>query len=357
MDATMRALVKYDHGPGAMELRRVPVPQPGPDEVLIRVEACGICGTDVHILHGRFACDPPVIVGHEFSGVIAAAGAAVQGWSVGDRVIAEQHVGSCGQCEFCLTGRRQFCPHKRSPGYRSDGAFAEYIVIASSLLHRVPQRVSLHQAALVEPMGITAAAVLGKAGVKPGETVVLLGCGAISLLTLQMVRACGAGKVLVTGIEADERLRFAAARQFGADRCIRSDRVDAVEAVMEETGGAGADLAVDLSGSPRAVEEGLRMLKKDGRFCAVGLPSQPVSLPWADLVLRAPTLFFSYSSDYRAWERCLGMLDRGEVRTELFLRRTFSLEEWEEAFRTAESAEALKVLILPQPGSGQEQGG
>jgi L-iditol 2-dehydrogenase len=346
----MKALVKYAEGPGNLELRDVPVPVPAAGEVLVRVDTCGICGTDLKIRDGHFPCTPPVIVGHEFSGTVAETGAGVTGWKTGDRVVAEQHVGHCGSCEYCLTGRRQFCPSKRSPGYYSDGAFTGYIAVEASLLHRVPENVNLERAALAEPMAVAAYAILGKAGVRPGEFVVILGTGPIALLALQMVRAAGAARVVTTGLDADEALRFDAARRFGADGTVNVQKEDPVEVVKELSGGRMADLVIDLTGSPAAIRGGFDLLKKDGRFCAVGLPPGEVTLPWAEVVLKAGTVFFSYSSDYTSWERCLDMLSRGTVKTAGFTDHIFGLKSWDEAFDLAASGKALKVMIK----SGEE---
>ncbi len=343
----MKALVKYAEGPGSLEVRDVPVPIPAAGEVLVRVDTCGICGTDLKIREGHFPCTPPVIVGHEFSGTVAETGAGVSGWETGDRVVAEQHFSYCGSCEYCLTGRRQFCSSKRSPGYYSDGAFTAYIAVEASLLHRVPENASLEQAALLEPMAVAAYAVLGKAGVRLGEFVVVLGTGPIALLALQMVRAAGADRVVTTGLDADEALRFDAARRFGADGTVNVQREDPLEAVKEMSGGRMADLVIDLTGSPAAIRSGFDLLKKDGRFCAVGLPPGEVTVPWAEVVLKAGTVFFSYSSDYTSWERCLDMLSRGKVKTDGFTDHLFGLTRWEEAFDLAASGRALKVMIKP----------
>ena len=343
----MLALVKYKEGPDGIELRNVEVPVPRDNEVLVRVDSCGICGTDLKIQDDGFPYDPPVILGHEFAGVIESAGSSVTGWAPGDRVIAEQHFRHCGKCEFCLTGRRQFCPSKRSPGYLSDGAFAEYITVEESLLHKIPEALSFEQAALVEPMGIAASAILGKAGVNPGDFVVILGTGPIALLALQMVKAAGASRVVTTGLDADEDSRFAAALALGADRVVNAQRQDPVETVREYSGGMRADLVIDLSGAPRAILSGLKMVKKGGRFCAIGLPHDNVDFPWADSVLSAVSIFFSYSSDFRAWQQCLQMMADGSIKTDGFTDHCFPLDEWPAAFDTARSGKALKVIIKP----------
>ncbi len=343
----MRALIKFKDGYDGLELRDMELPVPKANEVLVKVHSCGVCGTDLKIQEDGFPYTPPVIIGHEFSGTIEKVGDKVTDWKAGDRVIAEQHFHHCGKCEYCLTGRRQFCPSKRSPGYFSDGAFAEYIAVEQSLLHLIPENLSFEQAALVEPMGIAASAILGKAGVNPGEFVVILGTGPIALLALQMVKAAGAAHVVTTGLDVDEDSRFKAALAFGADMTINVQQQDPVEVIKGATGGKMADLVIDLSGAAPAILSGFNMLKKDGRFCAIGLPHGNVDFPWADAVLKAVTVFFSFSSDFRAWERCLQMMSDGKIKTDGFTDNCFALEDWSSAFDMARSGKALKVIIKP----------
>jgi len=156
----MKALVKIARGRGHMELRDVGVPQVASGEVLIRVRACGICGSDLKIQDDQHPNIPPVVVGHEFAGEIAGVGAGVQGWGVGDRVVSEQHVGACGRCRQCLTGNAFACAAKRAPGYFTDGAFAEYIKVPAWLLHRIPEALSFTEAAFTEPTAVAVHGVL-----------------------------------------------------------------------------------------------------------------------------------------------------------------------------------------------------
>lgn len=345
----MKALVKYAKGPGNMEIRDRPVPVPAAGEALVRVDACGICGTDLKIQDDTFMYNPPVIVGHELAGQIVAVGDGVTAWQIGDRVVSEQHVHACGQCAYCLTGRRQFCAQKRSPGYLSDGAFAEYIVLNTALLHAIPPEITCEEAALIEPMAVAAYGILERTGIRPEETVVILGCGPIALMALQMVKAEGASRVFMTGLDADAGTRFAAARKFGCDRLVNVQREDPVQIIRDLTGGQGVDVVIDLTGAAKAIEQGFDLLKKDGTFCALGLPHGAVSLPWARLALQAVRIIFSYSSDYISWERCLSLIASGKVRLSEFTRDIYALNDWEAAFARARSGEALKVIIKPMP--------
>jgi len=341
----MKALVKYEKGIGKMEIREVPIPEPGYGEALIRVEACGICGTDLKIYDDGFTYYPPVIVGHEFSGSIAKLGEGVKGWNIGDRLVSEQHTKACGVCRYCLTGKRHLCPEKRSPGYGVDGAFAEYIKVPASLLHRIPEGVSYEEAALVEPMAVAAYGILDKTGIEPEDRVVILGCGPIAILALQMIKAEGASKVIMTGLDTDEKVRFLIAESFGADRLINVQKEDPVKIVMELTQGIGADVVVDLSGAPGAIVQGFDMMRKDGRYCALGLTHYEVAVPWMKMAMKAANVHFSFSSNYISWQRCLSMIRNGKVKLEQFTQDLYPLEEWEEAFQRARSGESLKVII------------
>jgi L-iditol 2-dehydrogenase len=341
----MKALVKTAGGPGQMVLMDRPVPEIQPGEVLVQVYACGICGTDLKILDGSFACDPPVIIGHEFAGVISACGSAVSQYRPGERVIAEQHFESCGICEFCLQGKRHWCSRKKSPGYRRDGAFAEYIAVRQDLLHRIPATMSFEQACLVEPMGVAAYAILEKTGINPEDAVVILGCGPIALLAVQMVRAAGAALIIVTGLDSDARRRFALARKLGADAALNVHRENIPQIVLNLTEGRGADVVVDLTGSPAAILQGLQLLKRGGRFTAIGMPHDPVTLPWTELIFKAIRLDFCFSANYRSWQRCLSLIRRGAVDLADFTNAVYPLSEWEKGFAVAQSGEALKVIL------------
>lgn len=343
----MKALVKTKPGIGNLELREVEKPVPKDNEALIRIMACGVCGTDIKIFDNEFYSEPPVIIGHEFSGEIEAVGSRVTRFGTGDRVVSEQHVSACGICEVCLCGKRHLCKNKRSPGYFSDGAFAEYIVVHESLLHHVPNGLSYEEACLIEPMAIVAHALFEKAAIQPEDTVVILGCGPIALISLQILKAEGAAAVYMTGLDMDEVQKFKIAQELGVDELINVQKQNPISRIRELTGGRGADLVLDLSGAQPAILQGLKMLRKDGRFCAIGLPCCDVCVPWSEMVLSSLNVYFSYSSGYRTWERCLSLIKRGKVDLSLFTQNVFSLDEWKKAFDAARAGTALKAIIKP----------
>ena len=341
----MKALVKtVDED---MQIRDVDMPRLQNGEVMLKVHSVGICGTDLKIYMNQFPCNAPVILGHEFSGTIIQCAPDVKEFHVGQRVIAEQHFDACGICEFCLTGKRQWCKSKRSPGYMCDGAFAEYIAVSKTLIHVIPENITMEQATVIEPMGIAAFAVYDSIKVQPEETVVILGSGPIALLAVQIVRAAGAGKIVVTGLDIDEQKRFALARKYGADETVNVQRMDIKECINEWTDGVGVDVVMDFSGAPQAILDGLDLLKKGGRFCAVGMPHEDITLPWKDLVLSAKRIIFSYSSNFVSWKRCLSLIERGAVSIDEYTKCMLPMEKWKEAFELALKGEYLKVILTP----------
>ena len=209
---TMKAVVKYADRDGATELRDVPLPQPGPGDVLVEVAYVGVCGTDPHMHHNlvKFDFHFPFIMGHEFAGTIVALGKDVEGWRLGERVTAETHADYCGQCVLCRTNFYQCCRRRKGFGFHVDGAFTKCVRVPSRILHRVPEGVSLRAAALTEPLCVAYQAVVKNSRVEPGDTVAVIGPGPIGLLCMKMAALRGASEIIAVGTEGDDaRLRLA----------------------------------------------------------------------------------------------------------------------------------------------------
>lgn len=344
----MRGLVKTARGPGHLELRDVPAPQIAPDEVLIRVRACGICGSDLKIQDDQHPYKPPVIVGHEFAGQIAEVGAAVTGWVIGDRVVSEQHTRACGHCRQCLTGNAFACSSKRAPGYFVDGAFTEFIKVPAWLLHRIPENLNFVEAAFTEPSAVAAHGVLDRTGIAPEDVVLVLGCGPIGLVAAKMAQAAGASKVIITGVDRDEKARLPKARELGIDCVVNVSQTDLAALVADLTGGGGADVVVELSGAPPAIGQAFRLARRLGRVGIIGQPpTDEVVVPYRDALFRALTVSFSYSSKYTSWERALSLFARGAIRPAQFITHVLPLAEWERGYELSRSGEAVKVVLEP----------
>jgi L-iditol 2-dehydrogenase len=347
-EQTMQALVKTARGTGLLELRQVPVPHITPDEVLIRVHACGVCGSDLKLQDDEHPYTPPVVIGHEFAGEIVEVGSRVAGWDAGERVVAEQHTHACGRCRQCLTGNAFACASKRAPGYFVDGAFAPFIRIPAWLLHRIPSNLDYVEAALSEPAAVAAHGVLDRTGIAPEDTVLVLGCGPIGLLAAKMSQAAGAARVIITGVDRDEQVRLPRAREIGIDHVVNVMHTDLAALVADLTGSEGADVVIELSGALPAIRQAFRLARRLGRVGIIGQPpADEVAIPYRDALFRALTVSFSYSSRYTSWERALSLFERGAVNPAQFITHVLPLSEWERGFALARGGEAIKVILEP----------
>lgn len=344
----MKALVKTNHGPGNLELRDVPVPQINSDEVLIKVRACGICGSDLKIEDDQHPYTPPVVVGHEFSGEIVHLGENVDGWSVGDRVVSEQHTHACGHCRQCLTGNAFACASKRAPGYFEDGAFAEFIKIPHWLLHRIPDNINFVEAAFSEPSAVAAHGMLERTGIAPEDVVVVLGCGPIGIVAAKMAQIAGASHVIITGIDRDEQVRLPKARELGIDHVVNVTREDLASLVSELTDGEGADVVIELAGAIPAIQQAFRLTRRLGRVGIIGQPpTDTVAVPYREALFRALTVVFSYSSKFTSWERVLSLFERGAIHPADLITHVLPLEMWKQGYELSRSGEAVKVVLEP----------
>jgi len=346
--ATMQALVKTQKGKGFLELQEKPVPAIGPGDVLIEVKACGICGTDVHVLHDEFPYWPPVILGHEFSGVIVETGPDVVGYQVGDRVVAEPHTQACGRCYLCRTGNRQICPTKRSPGWGIDGGFAKYVKMPDVLLHRIPDTLATEDAAITEPTANTVHDVVERAKVEAGDFVVVLGPGPIGLLAGLTARAAGARHVVMIGAPSDEAVRLQKARALGFETVINLANQNPVDAVRDLTGGIGADLVIECSGAAPAIASTVELVRKKGRICAIGLTGkESIAFPWDKAATKVVDLIFNMSTSYSSWDRALNLIAAGKIPAADVISHRMPLADWQQAFDEIEAQRALKVLLIP----------
>lgn len=343
----MKALVLKEYKKFSYE--DVPQPQPGPDEVLVAVKACGICGSDVHGMDGSTGRRrPPIIMGHEASGVIAGAGAAVKGWATGDRVTFDSTI-YCGYCEFCRSGSINLCENRRVLGvsceeYRQHGAFAEYVVVPQRILYRLPDTLRFEQAALVEPFAIALHAAR-RSPPKLNDTVVVVGAGMIGVALVQALSQAGCGRLIAVDM-VDDRLERAA--QLGATHVLNSAKQDALKEILALTGGKGADLCFEAVGVSATVDLALRCLQKGGAATLVGNVAPKIDFPLQIAVTRELSIFGSCASkgEYPA---CLDMLARGALKAEPLLSATAPLREgssWFERLYRHEDG-LLKVILVP----------
>ena len=349
--ATMRALRKVRAEAGAV-LEEVPVPRPGPAEVLIRVRAASICGTDLHIYRwdpwaaGRITA-LPMTFGHEVAGTVVAAGAEVRHLRPGAFVSAEGHV-FCGFCPPCRRGRAHICERLRILGVDFDGGFAEYVVLPERNAWEVDRRIPPEVASIHDPFGnaVHTAFIGGGAEEIPTATVVVIGAGPIGLFAIGVTRAAGARQVVA--VEPNE-FRQDLAKAMGADLVVDPSREDPVEAVMGATDGHGAEMVLEMSGVPRAIDQGTRMLAAGGRMALLGLPGEPVTLDLTDQVIFKEARLFGVTGRelFRTWQQTSTLLATGMVDVSPVITHRFPLERFEEAFEVTSSGRAGKVILLP----------
>lgn len=344
----MKALVKTAVGPGNIELKEVPVPKiPADDWVLIKVKAAGICGTDLHIWHDQFPYWPPVTLGHEFAGEIVETGSKVKRFSKGDRVVAEPHTLSCGVCDLCRQGRIQLCVSKRSPGWGIDGGFAEYVVMPEMMLHRIPIGMSFDIAALAEPMAIAVHQVTERCKIECQDFVVVTGAGPIGILAAFVAKSSGAGKVAITGLNACEFCRFDAAKVMGADYIINAQKSNVEKTIMELTNGKGADVVIETSGAQKAITQSIKVLKKCGKLCAIGLGKEnEASLPWNEAIQKSLDIVCCMSSYYTAWEKALSLMNSTDKDLNRLITHKAVIEDWQNVFNELEAERGIKALFI-----------
>jgi L-iditol 2-dehydrogenase len=344
----MKAVVKYGKGKGLVEIREVPEPKMKEDEVLIEVKAVSVCGSDLHIYHDAHPYWPPVILGHEFSGVITEVGKGVKGWKVGDRIVSETRTGSCGICYMCQSGFPQVCEQKRPYGIGINGAYTKYVAGPARLLHRLPDNIPFEVGAVIEPTAICVTSILERSRLQAGESVVITGPGPIGLISLAIVKAAGAGLVGITGTSSDEGIRFEKARELGADFMIVVDKENPVQKVLEMTNGLGVDVLIETSGSGKAIYQAFEMVRRLGRICAIGISGkEEVPIPYDRGIFKALRYDFCFSSSWTAWETTIGLISKGVLPIEKIITHQLPLEKWEEAFRLLENLQAAKVILIP----------
>lgn len=264
-----------------------PVPEPGPDDLLVAVRACGICGSDIHGMDGSSGRRiPPLVMGHEAAGTVERCGSNVTSWSEGDRVTFDSTI-YCGECDYCRSGRVNLCENREvlgvsTPDFRRQGAFADFVLVPARICHRVPETVPFEEAAFAEPVSVALHAV-NRVQIEKGESAVVVGAGLIGLLVVQALRRAGCTNIIAIDL-ADERLKLA--RQLGASSTLRSDQENILQEIHALTGGEGPEVVMEVVGISPTVELAVNASRKGGRICLVGNLAPSVQFPLQAAVTR-----------------------------------------------------------------------
>ncbi|WP_199174780.1 zinc-binding dehydrogenase [Halegenticoccus soli] len=338
----MPAVVNYE--PERVELREVDVPEIDEGGALVRVEAVGICGSDVHQWHGSHSWDVnyPVTLGHEFGGVIEEIERSDE-FAPGDRVVSETAAEIDETSPLSRRGLYNLDPSRKGFGYGTDGAMAQYVAVPVRCLHHIPDDLPFERAALAEPCSVAYNAVCGNADVNPGDSVLVLGPGPIGLLCVQMAALAGASTVVVQGVPADQdRLRVA--EQLGATHTATDDPSDLVDDVGD---GLGVDTVIDAAGVSAAFETAMEAVRPDGHITKVGWGPQPMEYSMDPVVQKAVTVQGSFSHTWSIWEKVITLLSTGQLDVEPIVDRVAPLEEWRDCFAGMHDRDYIKCVLTP----------
>jgi L-iditol 2-dehydrogenase len=342
----MKALLKYAPGPGNLDVREVPEPECGDDKVKVEVAYCGVCGTDIHVMHDTFRNFPPVILGHEFSGTVVETGKNVSGVRKGERVtVLGATAVTCGRCRYCRSGYFIFCKNRRGMGHGVNGAFTRYAVVRPDQLYRVPENFSLEEASISEPFAAVVQAVTELTTLRIGEAALVSGPGPIGLLAVKLLVSEGI-RTIVAGAPGDED-RLSAAKQFGADAVVNIGERKLSEAILELTEGAGVDAAFECAGHPSSVRGCMESLRPLGQYTQVAICGRDIEFPIDLLFYKQLTMRGSITYTANTWDRMMSIYATGRIRFDDLISHKLPISDWENAFNLCVNKKALKVVMYP----------
>lgn len=349
MTRTMPAVVHHSLREHGVELRDVPVPEPGPGEVLLRVRGVSVCGSDVHQYHNKqsWPVRVPVILGHEFCGEVAEVGPGVAGFAPGERVVSETAAEIDPDSPQTRCGQYNLDPRRRGFGYGLDGAMARYVKVPARCLHRLSEQVPFEVAALTEPCCVAYQAVVVNSRVRPGDVVVVIGPGPIGLLCAAVARLCGAGRVVLAGISKD-RPRLELGLTVGATDAFDVQAQDVWGALCAMGEGQGADVVIDATGVSASLKDALAWVRPAGQVTKVGWGPQPANFSLDALVQKAVTLQGSFSHTWPVWERVLRLVASGQLDPRPLISRVSPLADWQASFDGMAEGTLVKGVLVPE---------
>ncbi|QGQ24081.1 alcohol dehydrogenase catalytic domain-containing protein [Gimesia benthica] len=337
------AVVNYAPEADSVELQEIPVPEIGPDEVLLEVAAVGVCGSDLHqwTADHSWPVNYPVVLGHEFAGTISRTGELVRNWSIGDRVVSETAAIIDPDNPLSREGRYNLDPTRKGFGYGVNGAMTSFVRVPARCLHHVPDSLPLEKAALTEPCCVAFNAVVMNGDIQPGDRVVVFGPGPIGLLCAAMARLQGA-EVAVVGLERDQGRLEIAAREYGCEPIIAG--LDEWSVAVD---GLGVNGVVDAAGVSVTLKKSLEIVRPGGWISKVGWGPQPLGFSLDPLVQKNIRLQGSFSHNWPIWERVIRLLTTEQLNIDPIIGGTWSLSDWHTAFETMHSGEIVKAVLTP----------
>lgn len=352
----MKAVVKYGYGKYETELRDIPIPQIGDDDVLVEVKAAGVCGSDIAFDNGEHEniLNPPVILGHEFSGIIAKVGKNVKMWKAGDRVVSDNTGTVCGTCYACGTADYLSCPERLGIGYGMDGGFTKYVKILGKTLAvfpnslmKIPECMSFEEAAILDPACNAYMAVVQEAKLMPGEYMAVFGVGALGQFCIQAARAAGAAKIIAIGLETDGS-RFDLAVQNGATDIIMSDRMNCIEEVIRITKGEGVAMVADCAGVAAVVRQAVEITRPAGTIIKIGYDHNPYNASLDAIIDKAIALKGHFGYNWLSWRNVMNLIEAGKWDMKCMISHKMKISEFREAFNMFRRKESIKIILYPE---------
>lgn len=352
----MKSVVLYERGKS--ELREVPVPEIGDSDILLKVTACGICGSDLHTFYGVLPPQGrmPLIMGHEFVGTIAKMGSRVSPrWKLGDKVVSENTGGACGVCPACSRGDFVNCAHRLCIGCDVDGGFAEYVKIPGSILniypnclYPIPENLSFEEATMLEPAANGYKAVIQEGRLHAGESVVVFGVGALGLMSIHMAAIAGATNIIAVGMSSDKATRFAIAKQLGATHCLVSDESEnLVDDILHIVGEFGVELVIDAAGAPIVTKQAIQVTQNEGRIIRIGMSARNYDGRLDEFAFKSITIRGHMGYNQESWRNVLSLAKAGRLNLKAVITKVLPLEEFETGFELMRTQAASKVVLIP----------
>ena len=348
MTQTMPGLVNFAPEPRSVEMRDTPLPEIGEEDVLLAVQAVGVCGSDLHQYFGTpsWKVNYPVVLGHEFAGVVMQTGPRVRAFQEGDRAVSETAAVLDLTSPFSRAGQYNLDPHRLGFGYGVHGAMAPFVRVPERCLHHLPPGLTFERAALTEPCCVAYNAACVNSRIRPGDSVAVIGPGPIGLLCALMARLSGARPLIVIGTPADTH-RLGVAREVGATLTLGAAGDDVAGTVKSLGDGYGVDVVIDAAGVSETLRLALEIVRPGGQVTKVGWGPQPYGHSMDALVQKAVTLQGSFSHNWPMWERVIAMLADGQIDLGPILNRVAPLGEWRDCFEAMHRGEIVKAVLRP----------
>lgn len=353
----MKALVKYGLGKDETEFRDVPIPEISDDDLLIEVKAAGVCGSDIAFQDGHHAniCKPPVVLGHEFSGVVAKVGKNVTDWKVGQRVVSDNTGYVCGKCYACSTADYLSCPDRLGIGYGMDGGFTNYVKIPGQImkifpncLMEIPECMSFEEAAILDPCCNAYMAVVQEARLMPGEFAAVFGVGALGLFSIQAARVAGAAKIIAIGLSGDAE-RMEIAKKFGATDILYSDKCDVVEEVMKITGGDGVQVVCDCAGPAVVTKIATQIARPSiGTIVKIGYDEKPFNHSLDPFIDSAISLKGHFGYNWVSWRNVMNLVVAGKLNLKDMITHRLHVTDFYEALDLMRRQKSIKIILYPE---------